>query len=103
VSTVTWNDALQGVTPITGGQPLPPGTYRLRLVGGEGKINSSQAPMLSLEFEVASGPLAGRKAFYNENLPKGNTDQDRQRMGYFLGLMEAFGITGAQLGQMFGG
>lgn len=103
MSTVTWNEALQGVQPITGGQPLPPATYRLRLVGGEGRNNSSQAPMLSLQFEVASGPLAGRKAFHNENLPKGNTDQDKQRMGFFLGLMEAFGVTGDQLAQMFAG
>ena len=103
MSTVTWDSALQGVSPITGGQPLPPATYRLRIIGGEGKNNSNNAPMLSLQFEVASGPLAGRKAFHNENMPSGNTDQDKQRMGYFLGLMEAFGISGQQLGQMFAG
>lgn len=103
MTTVTWNDALQGVSPITGGQPLPPATYRFRPVAGVGKINSSQGVMLELQLEVVSGPLQGRKAFHNENLPKGNTDQDKTRMGFFLGLCEAFGITGAMLGQMFGG
>jgi hypothetical protein len=98
-----WEQALQGVVPITGGQALPPATYRFRVVGGEGKLNSNKAVMLSLQLEVASGPLAGRKAFHNENLPKGDSDSDKTRMGFFLGLMDAFGITGVQLGQMFAG
>lgn len=100
---LSWQDALQGVTPITGGAPLPPATYRLRIVGGEGKLNSNQNVMLALQFEVESGPLKGRKAFHNENLPRGTSDAEKQRMGFFLGLMSAFGLTGEQLGQMFAG
>lgn len=103
MSTVMWDQALQGVAPITGGQALPPGTYRLKAVAGEGKLNSNKAVMLSLSFEVASGPLQGRKAFHNENLPAGDTDKDKTRMGYFLGLMEAYGISGQNLGQWFAG
>lgn len=103
MSTVLWNDALQGVTPTTGGQPLPPATYRFRPIAGEGKDNSGGAPMLSLQLEVISGPMAGRKHYHYENLPKGNSDADKQRMGYFLGLCQAFGITGEMLGQWFQG
>jgi len=103
MSTVMWEQALQGVAPIVGGQALPPATYRFRVVGGEGKKNSGGGLMLTLQLEVASGPLAGRKAFHNENMPKGNSDSDKQRMGFFLGLLEAFGVTGQQLGQMFAG
>lgn len=100
---VTWTDALRGVTPITGGSAVPPATYRLRVVGGEAKNNSSNRLMLTLQFEIASGPLQGRKVFHNENMPNGSSDQDKQRMGFFLGLLSAFGLTGEQLGQMFGG
>lgn len=103
MSTVMWESALQGVAPRTGGSALPPATYRLRAVAGEGKLNSNSGIMLSLTFEVASGPLQGRKAFHNENLPKGNTDGDKDRMAYFLGLMESYGLSGAQLAQMFAG
>lgn len=101
--TIDWTSALQGVTPITGGAALPPATYRLRPVGGEGKMNSAGNPMFSLEFEVISGPMQGRKAFHNENLPTDNSDKARTRMGFFLGLLQAFGITDENLRQMFAG
>lgn len=100
---ISWNDALQGVAPITGGQALPPATYRLRAVGGEGRMTSGSNLRFELQFEVVSGPLQGRKAFHGENMPKGNSDNDKTRMGYFLGLLAAFGLTGEQLGQMFAG
>lgn len=103
MSTVLWNDILQGVAPITGGQALPPGTYRLVATAGEGKLSSNNNVMLALTFEVASGPLQGRKAFHNENLPGGNTDADKTKMGYFLGLMQAYGISGQDLAQWFNG
>lgn len=102
MSTVTW-DAFQGVAPATGGQPVPPATYRLRIFSGEGKLNSNKNLMMTLGFEIASGPLAGRKVYHNENLPKGNSDNDKTRMAFFLGLLAAFGLSGEQLGQMFAG
>jgi hypothetical protein len=103
VSTLTWESALQGVTPRTGGSSLPPAQYRLKAVAGEGKLNSNQNLMFSLTLEVISGPMQGRKGFHNENLPTGNSDKDKERMGYFLGLLEAFGITGDMVRQMFAG
>lgn len=102
MTTILWNNALEGVTPAKGGAALPPATYRFRAVAGEGKKNNAGNPMLELQFEVVSGPLQGRKQFHNENLPTGNTDNDRTRMAFFLGLMDAYGITGDQLKQMFG-
>jgi hypothetical protein len=102
MSTVMWDQALQGVAPITGGQALPPATYRFRAVAGEGK-ESSNGLSMSLQFEVESGPLKGRKSFHWENMPNGTTDKDKQRMGYFLGLLEAYGITNQHLGQWFAG
>jgi hypothetical protein len=103
MSTVLWNDILQGVAPITGGQALPPGTYRLVATAGEGKLNSNDNVMLALTFEVASGPLKGRKAFHNENLASDTSDKGKQRMGYFLGLLQAYGISGQDLAQWFAG
>lgn len=103
MSTLTWESALQGVTPRTGGSSLPPAQYRLKAVAGEGKRNSNQNLMFSLTLEVISGPMQGRKGFHNENLPTGNSDKDKERMGYFLGLLEAFGITGDMVRQMFAG
>jgi uncharacterized protein DUF669 len=100
---VMWNDALQGVTPAIGGVPVPPATYRLRIFSGEGKLNSSKNVMMTLGFEIASGPLAGRKIYHNENLPKDSSDNAKTRMAFFLGLLAAFGLTGEQLGQMFSG
>lgn len=102
MSTITWDAALQGVTPATGGS-LPPATYRLKIIGGEGKENSSQNAALNLQFEVFSGPLKGRKAFHYENLPGGKSDTDNNRWAYFLGLTEAFGITGPQIAQGLAG
>lgn len=103
MSTTTWDVALQGVSPITGGTAVPPATYRLRVFSGEGKLNSSKNVMMTLGFEVESGPLKGRKVYHNENLPRGNSDDDKTRMGFFLGLLSAFGLTAEQLGQMFAG
>lgn len=103
MSTMTWESALQGVTPRTGGSSLPPGQYRLKAVAGEGKLNSNQNLMFALTFEVISGPMQGRKAFHNENLPSGSSDKDKERMGYFLGLLEAFGVSADMLRQMFAG
>lgn len=102
MSTITWDQALQGVTPATGGS-LPPGTYRLKIIGGEGKENSSLNAAMNLQFEVFSGPLKGRKAFHYENLPGGKSDTDNNRWAYFAGLLEAFGVTGQQVGQMLAG
>lgn len=103
MSTLTWESALQGVTPRTGGSSLPPAQYRAKAVAGEGKLNSSNNLMFSLTLEVISGPMQGRKGFHNENLPTGSSDKDKERMGYFLGLLEAFGVTGDMLRQMFAG
>lgn len=105
MTTITWDAALQGVTPAKGSTPFPPATYRLRLVAGEGKLNSNNSPMLSLTFECESGPLKGKKAFHNENMPKDGDAPDKiqTRMAFFLGLLDAFGVTGAQVAQMFAG
>jgi hypothetical protein len=103
VSTLTWESALQGVTPRTGGSSLPPAQYRLKAVAGEGKLNSNNNLMFALTLEVISGPMQGRKAFHNENLPSGSSDKDKERMGYFLGLLEAFAISSDMLRQMFAG
>lgn len=99
---IMWESALQGVTPTTGGG-LPTGTYRLRPIGGEGKTNSGGGVSLSLQMEVISGPMQGRKAYHFENFPTDNSDVAKQRMGYIAGMFEAFGLTIAQLQQMFAG
>lgn len=102
MSTMTWESALQGVTPNTGGS-LPAGTYRLRPIGGEAKENSGGGISLSLQMEVISGPLQGRKAYHFENFPTDSSDSAKQRMGYILGMIEAFGLPQAQLSQMMAG
>lgn len=102
MSSITWESALQGVTPNTGGG-LPTGTYRLRPIGGEGKGNSGGGVSMSLQLEVISGPLAGRKAYHFENFPSDDSDNAKQRMGYIVGMIEAFGLPQAQLSQMLAG
>jgi hypothetical protein len=103
MTTIDWSTALQGVTPQQGFQPLPPAVYRFRIVSGEGKVAGSGSIMVSCQFEVISGPKAGRKVFHNWNLPKDGSDKAKQSMGYFLGAMLVFGLTPEWFGQSFGG
>lgn len=103
MTTINWNTALQGVTPQQGFQPLPPATYRFRIVSGEGRTAGSGAQMVSVSMEVLSGPKMGRKVFHNWVLPKEESDSAKQSMGFFLGAMEIFGLSPQWFGQTFGG
>lgn len=103
MTTIDWSTALQGVTPQQGFQPLPPATYRFRIVSGEGKIAGSGSIMVTCQFEVISGPKAGRKIFHNWNLPKDGSDSAKTQMGFFLGAMLVFGLTPEWFGQSFAG
>ena len=103
MTTIDWNSALEGVTPQQGFQPLPPATYRFRIVAGEGKTAGSGAQMVSVQIEVISGPKMGRKTFHNWVLPKDASDKGKQSMGFFLGAMQVFGLTPEWFGQSFAG
>jgi hypothetical protein len=103
MTTIDWSTALQGVTPQQGFQPLPPATYRFRIVSGEGRVAGSGSIMVSCQLEVISGPKAGRKVFHNWNLPKDGSDSAKTQMGFFLGAMMVFGLTPDWFGQSFAG
>lgn len=100
---VDWSTALNGVVPQQGFQPLPPATYRFRILTGEGRIAGSGSIMVSCQFEVISGPKMGRKVFHNWNLPKDGSDKAKTQMGFFLGAMMVFGLTPEWFGQSFAG
>lgn len=103
MTTIDWSTALQGVTPQQGFSPLPPATYRFRIVAGEGKTAGSGAQMVSVQLEVISGPKQGRKTFHNWVLPKDGSDKGKQSMGFFLGAMMVFGLPPEWFAQAFAG
>lgn len=100
---VDWNTVLNGAVPQQGFQPLPPATYRFRIVSGEGRVAGSGAIGVSCQLEVISGPKAGKKVFHTWYLPKDGSDKAKTSMGYFLGAMLVFGLTPEWFGQSFAG
>lgn len=93
MSTVMWGEVLTNVTPNAGSSPLDPGEYNFKVVLGKGAKASTGALMISVHMEVTGGADAGRKTWHNWVMPKENDDKAQTRMSYFLGDMEALGLT----------
>lgn len=103
MSTLSWNDVLQGAEANKGSVPLQPGDYNFKVASAEGKTAQSGREMISVRLEIIDGPYAGKTAWHNWVLPNDNSDKAKTSMGYFLGDMEVFGLTKDWFIQNIGG
>jgi hypothetical protein len=91
---VSWSSILDRLGGSQAFEPLPVGSYDVRIAESTAKKASTGKNMLNVRFEVVSGPRAGRKFFHNFVLTTTGENADRA-MSMFFRNMKLFGLDDA--------
>jgi hypothetical protein len=86
VTTYNWAELMQQAGG--GFEPLPPSEYDVQVVSAEAKPSSTGKLMISVRFQVLSGPQAGRPVYNNFTL----SPENPQALGFFFRHMKVLGL-----------